>query len=124
MEHTYLLDPPRFRSMHTMLQEECNSGMHAPGGMIADPSAAIGLLWARRGLLFWVSFFRPHAEAYAARRRRESKERGNSTASGTCPTVAAPAPAGGAGKNRNFSAPTGKNPPKSEKMGASRLRSL
>ena len=72
MESTYLLDPGRFRSMIVMLQEECSSGMHAPGGLLADPSAAIGLLWARRGLLFWVSFFRPHADAYNARRRTDS----------------------------------------------------
>ena len=60
IEGTFLLDPERFRSMHSLLQEEVSSGMHAPGGLLADPSAAIGLLWARRGLQFWVSFFRPH----------------------------------------------------------------
>lgn len=58
-----------FQSMQQMLQEECSSGMHAPGGILADPSAAIGLLWARRGLLFWVCLFRPHAQAYEASRR-------------------------------------------------------
>ena len=73
MEHTYLLDPERFRSMFDMLREEVSSGMHSPGGLLADPSAAIGLLWARRGLLFWVSLFRPHAEAYLEKKRGQKQ---------------------------------------------------
>ena len=46
--------------MAMMLDEEVSSGMHSPGGVLADPSAAIGLLWARRGLAFWIALFRPH----------------------------------------------------------------
>jgi hypothetical protein len=58
IETTYLIDPRRFRSMMTMLEEEVSSAMHAPGGVLIDPSAAMGLLWARRGLSFWISLFR------------------------------------------------------------------
>ena len=64
IEQTFLLDPTRFQSMYTMLEEEVSSRMHSPGGHLADPSAAIGLLWARRGLSFWISLFRPHVEEY------------------------------------------------------------
>ena len=67
IEQTYLLDPARFRSMINMLEEEVSSRMHSPGGVLADPSAAIGLLWARRGLAFWISIFRPHVAEYRAR---------------------------------------------------------
>ena len=66
IETTYLIDPRRFRSMMTMLEEEVSSAMHAPGGVLIDPSAAMGLLWARRGLSFWISLFRPHVERYRA----------------------------------------------------------
>ena len=30
---------------------------HKPGGVLADPSAAMGLLWMRRGLEFWAVVF-------------------------------------------------------------------
>merc|ERR1740115_607976 len=32
--------------------------MHQAGGVLSDPSAAMGLLWARRGLMYWVHVFR------------------------------------------------------------------
>jgi len=78
--YTDLLAPDRFRSMVAMLQEEVSSGMHAPGAILADPSAAVGLLWARRGLQFWIALFRPHVEQYlrtqraAADAKADSKE--------------------------------------------------
>ena len=28
-------------------------GIHRPGGVLADPSGAMGFLWSRRGLAFW-----------------------------------------------------------------------
>ena len=76
IETTYLLDPVRFRSMVTMLEEEVSSAMHSPGGVLADPSAAIGLLWARRGLSFWISLFRPHVERHCElKKQREAAAR-------------------------------------------------
>ena len=92
IENTYLLDPDRFRSMMAMLEEECTSGMHGRGASVqalADPSAAIGLLWARRGLLFWVALFRPHVERYIKKLRAQGGDvlpagmlDGNSTSAG------------------------------------------
>ena len=61
VDTTYLLNPERFRSMHAILEEEVHSQMHsrmATSGL-ADPSAAMGLLWARRGLRYWLVLFRP-----------------------------------------------------------------
>lgn len=62
VKQTYQLDPEKHRSMHEILDAECASGMHQPGGVLSDPSAAMGLLWARRGLLFWVCLFRKHKD--------------------------------------------------------------
>jgi hypothetical protein len=84
IETTYLIDPRRFRSMMTMLEEEVSSAMHAPGGVLIDPSAAMGLLWARRGLSFWISLFRPHVDRYVERSREDKAGR---HAFGRSPTV-------------------------------------
>jgi len=62
MEHTYQLAPQKYRSMRELLKAEVDSGMHQPGGVLADPSSAMGLLWARRGLRFWVAYFRPRLD--------------------------------------------------------------
>jgi len=52
----------RIQSMKALLQAEAAvEGLHKPKGMIADPSAAIGLLWARRALHYWVEAFDEHA---------------------------------------------------------------
>ena len=61
VKHTFQLNPARYRSMRALLDAETSSNMHQPVGLLADPSAAMGLLWARRGLLFWVSLFRQQA---------------------------------------------------------------
>lgn len=49
-------------SMRAILQAEVATGMHGRGGAIADPSAAMGLLWTRRGLAFWLDVFQQHAK--------------------------------------------------------------
>ena len=49
-------------SMRSILQAEAETGMHGRGGEIADPSAAMGLLWTRRGLAFWLDVFQQHAK--------------------------------------------------------------
>mmetsp|Transcript_23137 Transcript_23137/g.46290 ORF Transcript_23137/g.46290 Transcript_23137/m.46290 type:complete len:294 (-) Transcript_23137:143-1024(-) len=59
VEHTYALAPERFKSMRTLLEEEVTSHMHSAETGLADPSAAMGLLWARRGLLYWIALFKP-----------------------------------------------------------------
>lgn len=58
IEHSFELAPLRYRSMRELLDAETAAGMHQPGGLIVDPSAAMGLLWARRGLQFWIFIFR------------------------------------------------------------------
>jgi hypothetical protein len=58
IEHSFELAPLRYRSMRELLNAETAAGMHQPGGLIVDPSAAMGLLWARRGLQFWIFIFR------------------------------------------------------------------
>lgn len=50
------------QSMKALLKAEAEAGVHGKGGVLADPSAAIGLLWVRRGLLFWARVFELEAE--------------------------------------------------------------
>ncbi|KAL1516061.1 hypothetical protein AB1Y20_002673 [Prymnesium parvum] len=66
VKHTHQLDPQKHRSMHALLETECASDMHQPGGILLDQSAAMGLLWARRGLMFWVCLFRRHLDQAAS----------------------------------------------------------
>lgn len=40
-----------------ILTAEVAKGIHKSGGKLADPSAAMGLLWVRRGLAFWARMF-------------------------------------------------------------------
>lgn len=62
VEHTYAIAPDRFRSMRELLQEEVHVKLHSAETGLADPSAAMGLLWARRGLSYWIALFRPIRE--------------------------------------------------------------
>ena len=57
------------RSMRELLEAELGAQMHQPGGLLADPSAAMGLLWARRGLEFWIHVFKAKLEEVCARCR-------------------------------------------------------
>ena len=51
-------------SLRSLLEAERASGIHQPGGILADPSAAIALVWLRRSLSFQNSIF----EAFIADR--------------------------------------------------------
>ena len=62
VEQFFDLAPARSRSMRALLEAETASGMHQPGGLLTDPSAAMGLLWARRGLAFWVLVYKDRLE--------------------------------------------------------------
>ena len=55
--------------MRELLEAELGAQMHQPGGLLADPSAAMGLLWARRGLEFWIHVFKAKLEEVCARCR-------------------------------------------------------
>lgn len=48
---------PPGRSLRALYQWERKQKMHQPGGVIADPSAAMGVLWLRLGLQTWSNFF-------------------------------------------------------------------
>ena len=54
------------RSMKALLTAELEQGMHGSGGELKDPSAAMGLLWLRRGLAFWARLFELEVERLAA----------------------------------------------------------
>lgn len=60
---TYATNPEALRSARALLETEKNNGLHREGGQLADPSSAMGLLWARRGLSFWAAVFEGLAEA-------------------------------------------------------------
>ena len=45
-------DPGRVASLRGLLEAERATGIHKAGGVLADPSAAIALLWMRRTLTF------------------------------------------------------------------------
>eukprot|EP00964_Phaeocystis_antarctica_P006389 scaffold3458_cov66-Phaeocystis_antarctica.AAC.4 len=52
------LDAVAYCSMRALLTAEVDAGMHQEGAILANPSAAMGLLWARRGLSFWLEIYR------------------------------------------------------------------
>ena len=59
IEKHYNLDPVRFKSMRALLEDEMGLKKHSVDTGLVDPSAAVGLLWARRGLRYWLALFRP-----------------------------------------------------------------
>ena len=53
----------RFRTMKALLRDEVERGIHGANAKLKDESAAMGLLWVRRGLGFWAELFElPDAE--------------------------------------------------------------
>mmetsp|Transcript_19061 Transcript_19061/g.41195 ORF Transcript_19061/g.41195 Transcript_19061/m.41195 type:complete len:222 (+) Transcript_19061:324-989(+) len=46
------VDRKRANTLRGLLEAEKEAGIHKPGGHLADPSAAIALLWMRRTLMF------------------------------------------------------------------------
>eukprot|EP00965_Chrysotila_dentata_P127125 4204753-Pleurochrysis_carterae.AAC.1 len=63
IEGSFELAPARYRSMRELLEAEIASDMHSTGAVLSDPSAAMGLLWARRGLQFWVHIYQKRLAA-------------------------------------------------------------
>jgi hypothetical protein len=53
------IDADQLRTMRVLLSEEKSVVQHSAAKGLSDPSAAMGLLWARRGLRYWVALFRP-----------------------------------------------------------------
>lgn len=45
-------DPERCATVRGLLETEKGTGIHKPGGVLSDPSAAIALVWMRRSLEF------------------------------------------------------------------------
>jgi len=79
IKHTYQLDPGKHRSLRSLLEAEVEERMHKPGPEptceLQDPSAAMGVMWARRGLVFWEALFRPHCLAGEDLRTPDSRPR-------------------------------------------------
>lgn len=48
-------------SVKALLKSERH--IHRPGGVLVDPSAAMGMLWLRRGLEFWIEVFDQQIQA-------------------------------------------------------------
>ena len=63
----------KIRSVKELLKEECD--IHGSGGVLQDPSAAIGLLWLRRGLEYWADVFEQEA-ALLGKSKKASKGAG------------------------------------------------
>ena len=64
----------RFRTMKALLRDEVEREIHGANAKLKDESAAMGLLWVRRGLGFWAELFElPDAELGARSRRRCSR---------------------------------------------------
>jgi|Transcript_453 hypothetical protein len=62
INQTYQNNPESHKSVKSLLETEKNNNMHKEGAVLADPSSAMGLLWARRGLKFWGTVFDGLAE--------------------------------------------------------------
>ena len=60
-------------SMRALLQAEIALGLHQPGGELADPSAAMGVLWTRRGLAFWMEVFQMQVQKSSSLRDQMSQ---------------------------------------------------
>mmetsp|Transcript_125529 Transcript_125529/g.313629 ORF Transcript_125529/g.313629 Transcript_125529/m.313629 type:complete len:494 (-) Transcript_125529:153-1634(-) len=45
-------------SLREVLRSEVVAGIHEEGALLADPSAAMGILWSYRGLLLWAETFK------------------------------------------------------------------
>lgn len=48
---------PPGKSLRALYRWEKKKKLHLPAGFIADPSAAMGVLWSRHGLQTWLNFF-------------------------------------------------------------------
>ncbi len=108
-ETAFGVDPQRLVSMRALLEEEVKSHTHSPGGVLADPSAAMGLLWARRGLAFWLSLFTPHVDEYLRGRPGGDPPSPSLDGKSSSPgTVLAPHAADGDGDGPRVESPTGK----------------
>ena len=51
----------KIETVRDLLEAEINTGIHKPGGILADPSAAMSLLWLRRTVRFSAMFL-DHAQ--------------------------------------------------------------
>ena len=92
------------------MPQECTVKLHSAEAGLADPSAAVGLLWVRRGFEYWLSLFRPicaWGDEEVAPSWAEFKSSGgdgrSAARSGSSPSAAA---AGGVTKGR-ATCPTG-----------------
>jgi len=47
-------DPDTVWSVRALLEAEKASGVHRPGGLLTDPSAAMALLWMRRTMSYYI----------------------------------------------------------------------
>lgn len=50
----------KLASLHDLLT--CEKPIHKPNAVLADPSAAMGILWIRRGLEYWADVFEQQVE--------------------------------------------------------------
>ena len=62
-----------YKTMRALLQAEVALGLHKPGGQLEDPSAAMGLLWTRRGLAFWMEVFQMQVKQSASLKEQMGK---------------------------------------------------
>jgi len=53
----YAADPAGRATLHAFLAAEKAAGIHRPGGVLKDPSGAIGTLWMRRTFEFIICIF-------------------------------------------------------------------
>jgi len=94
IETSLELDSKSYRSMKALLKAEKATGMHQAGGVLTDPSAAMGLLWSRRGLGFWLEIYRQIVDPTGARvlssTRTKSKSASFSKTGSSPPLVSTP----------------------------------
>jgi hypothetical protein len=58
----------KLKTCRELLNAEAERGIHRPGGVLADPSAAMGLLWLRRGLEYWADVWEQQVEFLCGKR--------------------------------------------------------
>ena len=63
----------KLKKVKELLKLEGTKGIHKKGGVLADPSAAMGLLWLRRGLEFWADVFEQEARILGLQKKGKLK---------------------------------------------------
>jgi len=110
-------------TMRALLEAEAASGAHGRGGLLKDPSAAMGLLWIRRSIAFNAALFPSHLVSSQRRARPTTfrltprnllpREAGPHSSPPLCRRSSPPSPRARSGTRQRLAAPASRHTPRS-----------